>query len=136
MVGERAVAQQPGTIQIAWSGPLTGDVAQWGHGYLNGAKLAMDEWNEKGGVLGRKIIVAAEDDACDPKQTGPVATKIADDPRNFAFIGHFCRGTTLAGAPKVNLPVITRSSNPSITQQGWKTSCELSPMTTSRGGRS
>src|SRR5438132_337153 len=73
-------AQAP--IQIAWSGPLTGDVAQLGQGYLNGIKLAFDEWNAKGGVLGRKLTVAPEDDACDPKQAGTVATKIADDPKN------------------------------------------------------
>jgi branched-chain amino acid transport system substrate-binding protein len=119
-----ASAQQAGApIQIAWSGPLTGDVAQLGQGYLNGIKLAFDEWNAKGGVLGRKLTVAPEDDACDPKQAGTVATKIADDPKNVAFIGHFCSGTTLAGGPiitKINLPMLTLSSNPKITQQGWK----------------
>jgi branched-chain amino acid transport system substrate-binding protein len=120
-----APAQQaPAPIQIAWSGPLTGDVAELGQGYLNGVKLAFDEWNDKGGVLGgRKFTVVAEDDACDPKQAGTTATKIADDPKNVVFIGHMCSGTTLAGSPiinKVNLPQVTLSSNPKITQQGWK----------------
>ena len=94
-----APAQQaPAPIQIAWSGPLTGDVAELGQGYLNGIKLAFDEWNAKGGVLGgRKFTVVAEDDACDPKQAGTTATKIADDPKNVVFIGHMCSGTTLAG---------------------------------------
>ena len=120
-----APAQQaPAPIQIAWSGPLTGDVAELGQGYLNGVKLAFDEWNAKGGVLGgRKFTVVAEDDACDPKQAGTTATKIADDPKNVVFIGHMCSGTTLAGSPiinKVNLPQVTLSSNPKITQQGWK----------------
>jgi branched-chain amino acid transport system substrate-binding protein len=120
-----APAQQaPTPIQIAWSGPLTGDVAELGQGYLNGVKLAFDEWNDKGGVLGgRKFTVVAEDDACDPKQAGTTATKIADDPKNVVFIGHMCSGTTLAGSPiinKVNLPQVTLSSNPKITQMGWK----------------
>jgi branched-chain amino acid transport system substrate-binding protein len=120
-----APAQQaPAPIQIAWSGPLTGDVAELGQGYLNGIKLAFDEWNAKGGLLGgRKFTVVGEDDACDPKQAGTTATKIADDPKNVAFIGHMCSGTTLAGSPiinKVNLPQVTLSSNPKITQQGWK----------------
>ena len=64
-----------------------------------------------------------EDDACDPKQAGTVATKIADDAKNVVFIGHVCSGTTIAGAPiinKVNLPMVTLSSNPTITQQGFK----------------
>jgi branched-chain amino acid transport system substrate-binding protein len=120
-----APAQQaPAPIQIAWSGPLTGDVAQLGQGYLNGIKLAFDEWNAKGGILGgRKFTVVAEDDACDPKQAGTTAQKIADDPKNVVFIGHMCSGTTLAGSPiinKVNLPQVTLSSNPKITQSGWK----------------
>ena len=113
-------AQEP--LQIAWAGPLTGDVAQLGQGWLNGVKLALDEWNAKGGVLGRKVVVAPEDDACDPKQAATVATKIADNPKNVALIGHFCSGATLAGAPienKANLPQIVNSSNPKITQQGW-----------------
>ena len=114
-------AQEP--LQIAWAGPLTGDVAQLGQGWLNGVKLAVDEWNAKGGVLGRKVVIVTEDDACDPKQAATVATKIADDPKNVALIGHFCSGATLAGAPienKANLPQIVNSSNPKITQQGWK----------------
>lgn len=109
-------------LQIAWAGPLTGDVAQLGQGWLNGVKLAVDEWNAKGGVLGRQIVIAPEDDQCDPKQAAIVATKIADDPKNVALIGHFCSGATLAGAPienKANLPQIVNSSNPTITQQGW-----------------
>jgi branched-chain amino acid transport system substrate-binding protein len=117
-----ARAQQP-PIQIAWAGPLTGDAAQFGQGYLKGIQLAFEEWNAKGGVLGRKLVVVAEDDACDPKQASNVATKIADDPKNVVFIGHVCSGTTLAGAPiinKVNLPMVTLSSNPAITQQGFK----------------
>src|SRR5919201_2908819 len=119
---QQAQSGQP--IQIAWIGALTGDVAQLGQGYLNGAKMAFDEWNAKGGVLGgRKFVVVAEDDACDPKQAGTVAQKGADDSKNVVLIGHMCSGTTLAGAPihnKVNLPMVTLSSNPKITQQGWK----------------
>jgi branched-chain amino acid transport system substrate-binding protein len=114
---------QPATIQIAWIGPLTGDVAQLGQGYLNGVKMAFDEWNDKGGVLGKKFVVVAEDDACDPKQASTVAQKVADDSKNVVLIGHMCSGTTLAGAPihnKVNLPMVTLSSNPKITLQGWK----------------
>lgn len=117
-----ATAQQ-GPMQIVWAGPLTGDVAQLGQGYLSGVQLAIAEWNAKGGVLGRQIDLVTEDDACDPKQASNVATKIADDPKNVLFIGHFCSGTTLAGGPiisKENLPMISVSSNPAVTQQGWK----------------
>src|SRR4249920_91431 len=105
-----APAQAPAPIQIAWAGPLTGDAAQFGQGYLKGIQLAFEEWNAKGGVLGgRKFVVVTEDDAGDAK--------------HVVFIGHVCSGTTIAGAPiinKVNLPMVTLSSNPTITQQGFK----------------
>src|SRR5262245_21615837 len=39
--------QATAPIQVAWAGPLTGDVAQLGQGYLKGIKLAFDEWNAK-----------------------------------------------------------------------------------------
>src|SRR4249920_335147 len=95
-----APAQAPAPIQIAWAGPLTGDAAQFGQGYLKGIQLAFEEWNAKGGVLGgRKFVVVTEDDGCDPMQAGTVATKIADDSKNVVFIGHVCSGTTIAGAP-------------------------------------
>jgi branched-chain amino acid transport system substrate-binding protein len=123
VLGVAASAQQSAPIQIAWAGPLTGDIAQLGQGYLNGVQLAFDEWNARGGVLGRQLVVAPEDDACDPKQAGTVATKIADNPKNVALIGHFCSGAMLAAGPienKVNLPTLTVTSNSKITQQGWK----------------
>jgi branched-chain amino acid transport system substrate-binding protein len=111
------------TIQIAWAGPLTGDIAQQGQGYLNGIQMAFDEWNAKGGVLGKQLVLKPEDDQCEPKQAGTVAVKIADDPKNVMLLGHFCSGAMLAGGPayaRVNLPVITLTTNRAITQQGWK----------------
>ena len=117
-----SAATSGGTIQIAWAGPLTGDVAEQGQGYVNGIQMAFDEWNAKGGVLGKKLVLKPEDEACDPKQAATVATKIADDPNNAFLIGHFCSGAMLAtGAiyAKVNLPVITLTSNRKITQSGW-----------------
>ena len=69
--------QAAAPIQIAWAGPLTGDAAQFGQGYLKGIQLTFEEWNAKGGVLGgRKFVVVTEDDACDPKQAATVATSV------------------------------------------------------------
>ncbi len=118
-----AVAATNGQIQFAWSGPLTGDAAQLGQGYLNGVQMATDEWNAKGGLLGKTIAIKAEDDGCDPKQAGSLAQKIADDPRNVLLFGPMCSGVTLAGGPiwnKANLPEVTISTNATITEQGWQ----------------
>lgn len=119
-----ATAAARGEIQFAWAGPLTGDAAQLGQGLLNGTLLATEEWNARGGLLNSTIVIEPEDDQCDPKQAALVAAKIADDPKNVLLFGHACSGATLASAPivnKVGLPMITPSTNPTITQQGWNT---------------
>ncbi|WP_030690980.1 ABC transporter substrate-binding protein [Streptomyces globisporus] len=47
--------------------PLSGGSADIGPYMKNGARFAIDEINAKGGVLGRKLKLRAEDAACDPK---------------------------------------------------------------------
>ena len=55
LVGGPAEAQQ--TIKIAAGVPLTGPLAKQGQEVANAVKLAVEEWNAKGGVLGKKIEV-------------------------------------------------------------------------------
>ena len=47
----------PDKIKIAISGPMTGNYAAFGEQFLNGAKQAAKDINEKGGILGSKIIL-------------------------------------------------------------------------------
>lgn len=56
------------TIKIGFSGPLTGDYAQYGNGVKNGAQLAIDEINEAGGINGYKIEINAQDDEGDQEK--------------------------------------------------------------------
>ena len=56
------------TIRIAVAGPMTGDQSKQGTDLKNGIELAVTEWNEKGGVLGKKIELLVGDDQHDPKQ--------------------------------------------------------------------
>jgi len=53
------------TIKIAAGVPLTGALAKQGQEVANAVKLAAEEWNKKGGVLGRKIEVLEADDQPD-----------------------------------------------------------------------
>jgi branched-chain amino acid transport system substrate-binding protein len=99
--------------------------------------MAADEWNAKGGLLGKKIAIHTEDEQCDPKQAATVAQKIADDPNTVFLFGHFCSGATLAAGPiyaRANLPFMTTSSNPKITQQGWKNVFRGGPTDNDQGG--
>ncbi len=49
-------------IKIAVVGPLTGDFAEYGTGFKNAVQLKVDEWNKKGGVLGKQVEVVVFDD--------------------------------------------------------------------------
>ena len=42
-------------VRIGVAGPMTGDQSKMGLDVKNGVELAVKEWNQKGGVLGKKI---------------------------------------------------------------------------------
>ena len=48
-------SQQQNVIRIGAAGPMTGDQSKMGIDLRNSVELAVAEWNEKGGVLGKKI---------------------------------------------------------------------------------
>src|SRR5437016_4971786 len=58
----KAVAQDKGPIKIGFPVPLSGIYGDYANDQVNGAQLAVDEWNAKGGVLGRKVELLVRDD--------------------------------------------------------------------------
>ena len=54
------------TIKIGVNEPLTGPFAASGTYVVNGARIAADEINAKGGVLGKKIELVIEDNKSEP----------------------------------------------------------------------
>ena len=116
-----AQAQQ-GSVVIAVAGPLTGTSAQDGNAIKNGATLAADLANKKGGINGKKIEITAVDDRSDPKEAATVANKLANDKKVLAVIGHFNSSCTLAGAPIYNKAKIVEisagSTSPAVSKAG------------------
>jgi branched-chain amino acid transport system substrate-binding protein len=111
-------------IIIGMVAPMTGDLADFGTQVEHGIRLAMDEINAKGGINGRKLDLKICDDQCNPQQAASCAQKMVNDPTIFAVLGHICSSCTLAGGPIYNAAGMTvmtvNSSNPKITEQGWK----------------
>src|SRR6266705_4137270 len=70
-------AQQ--VLKIAAGAPLTGALAKQGQEVANAVKLAVEEWNKKGGVLGMKIEVLDADDQGNPQVGVSAAEKVAAD---------------------------------------------------------
>ncbi len=112
-----------GQVKIGVAAPLTGEQANGGNAVLNGARLAVDDWNAKGGVFGKKIILIAKDDMGDPDQAVMVAKELSK--KVDVVIGHYNSNCTLAAEPiyaRENMVMITPSStNPAVTDSGYLT---------------
>jgi len=112
-------------VTIGVAGPLTGQYATFGQQFKNGADLAVADINGAGGVLGKKIKMDMEDDACDPKQARAVAEKLVGLKVPFVA-GHFCSGSSIPAsdvyAEAGVLQITPASTNPKFTERGmWNT---------------
>jgi branched-chain amino acid transport system substrate-binding protein len=119
-IATSASAQE--TIKIGLVQPLTGSVAYNGTTDVNGSKLAADEINAKGGVLGKKIELVVEDGQCKPANSVNAAEKLIQRDKVAALSGAFCSSSTLAVMPvaeNYKIPLITGvSSSASLTEKG------------------
>ncbi|MDA5147000.1 ABC transporter substrate-binding protein [Streptomyces sp. AD681] len=87
-----------GPIKIAVVNARSGQLSSLGEWEYKGAKLAIDEWNKKGGIAGRKIEMKSFDDQGDPTTGTNLARKI-DSENYIAMIGTAESAVTIAMAP-------------------------------------
>ena len=114
-------------VKIGHVGPTSGAIAHLGKDNELGARMAIEELNAKGVMIGgkkAKFELLAEDDAGDPKQGTAAAQKLVDSKVN-GVIGHLNSGTSIP-ASKVysdaGIPQISPSAtNPKFTRNGYKT---------------
>jgi branched-chain amino acid transport system substrate-binding protein len=114
-------------VKIGHVGPTSGGIAHLGKDNENGARMAIDQLNAKGVMIGgkkAKFELLAEDDAGDPKQGTAAAQKLVDSKVN-GVIGHLNSGTTIPASKiyfDAGIPQISPSAtNPKYTRQGYKT---------------
>jgi branched-chain amino acid transport system substrate-binding protein len=122
-----ASAQAEDIIKIGHVAATSGPIAHLGKDNENGARMAVDELNAKGVVIGGKkykIVLQAEDDAGDPKQATTVAQKLVDA-KVQGVIGHETSGTAIPASRMyydAGIPQITPSaSSPQYTRQRYNT---------------
>ena len=75
------------TIKIGLLAPLTGFAAADGLSVSNSVKLAVDQVNEKGGLLGKKVELIVEDDAAQAKEAVGLARKLVQRDGVVAVVG-------------------------------------------------
>jgi len=106
-------------LKVAILAPLSGPVPTFGVSTRDGALLAIDQWNAKGGVLGMKIRAIVEDSQCTPDPAVNAANKVINQDQVHYIIGEVCSKASIpiseiANAAKV-IQISPTSTNPSVT---------------------
>ena len=114
-----AVAAEP--IKIGVTGPFTGGSAPMGVSMRDGVKLAVNEINAKGGVLGRKLEMIERDDEAKNERGVQVAQELINKEKVSATVGFINTGVALAAQrfyQEAKIPVLNNVATGSvITQQ-------------------
>ena len=115
----RTAYAQGATIKLGMVVPMTGAAAESGSFAQTGAKIALEQVNKAGGVLGKPLELVLEDD----QTTNPGAvlafSKLASQPDIVAFLGSIRSTQMHAMAPdmlKVGKPVGFGGTDPNLTK--------------------
>jgi branched-chain amino acid transport system substrate-binding protein len=107
------------TIKVAILAPLSGPVPTFGVMTRDGALLAIEEWNAKGGVLGKKIVPVVEDSQCTPDPAVNAANKVIDQDKVHYIVGEVCSKASIPVSEIANSKKIVQisptSTNPDVT---------------------
>lgn len=107
------------TIKIGHFASLTGPTATFGQQTENGVRLALDEINANGGILGKKVEVITEDTRSMTQDAGLAAEKLIGRDEVSLLLGAVSSSLSLAAAPiaeREQVPMITpASTNPKVT---------------------
>ena len=118
-------------IKIGVNQPLTGPVAASGNFVVNGARIAADEINAKGGVLKQKLELIVEDNKSNPTEAVAAAEKLIVRDKVPVMMGAWSSTYTLAVMPKLmeyKVPmVVETSSSDKITVSGNPYIFRISP---------
>lgn len=121
LMGLTVPAQAADTIKIGVPGAHSGDLASYGLPSLNAARIVVDEYNAKGGLLGKQIELVAQDDQCKPEMGTNAATKLLSE-GVVAVMGSICSGATKAALPIYNdaklVSISPSATTPELTKGG------------------
>ncbi len=97
----RALRAQAAPVKIGMSMPQTGTLGAGGQAALLALRMWVDETNQKGGLLGRKIDFIAYDDQGNPANTPGIYTKLLDVDRVDLLIAPYATVPTAPIMPLV-----------------------------------
>jgi branched-chain amino acid transport system substrate-binding protein len=109
-------------IKIGEFASLTGKEATFGISSHEGTLLAIEEMNNAGGVLGKKLDLITEDDLSKAGEPATVVNKLISRDGVVGVLGEVASSRSLEAAPicqQAQVPMISPSStNPKVTETG------------------
>jgi branched-chain amino acid transport system substrate-binding protein len=131
-----------GEVIVYVAAPLSGFQANAGQTVLGGVRLAADQINRAGGLLGYKLVVMEMDDESDSDVAtdiaGQIQAAVGRGENVLGVIGHLNSGQTLAAMEiykDLSLVVITpTASEVSLTQKGYRNFFRVNANDTTQAG--
>ncbi len=107
------------TLKVGLLFPMSGDVATFGQSSYNGALLAIEDWNEQGGVMGQQIEPILEDGQCSAEAAVSAANKLIEQDGIQFIVGEVCSSASIPvseiAVTKGVLQISGSSTNPAVT---------------------
>ena len=112
-----AAVQSAEPIRIGVSGPFTGGSSPMGISMRDGIRVAVDEINAAGGLLGRPVVLVERDDQARNERGAQIARELVGKEKVVAGIGIVNTGVALASQrvyQEARIPMITAVATGSI----------------------
>lgn len=119
--GEEGAAEETGSdvIKVGWIGALTGDQAPWGTCESQALQMYIDQQNEAGGVLGKKLELVKYDTKGDANESVNAVKRLIANDKVCAILGPNASAAAIAIKGALNegkVPdIATVATNPAIT---------------------
>ncbi|MBX3130105.1 MAG: ABC transporter substrate-binding protein [Polyangiaceae bacterium] len=109
-------------IVIGHYASMSGNTAHYGQDTDKAIRMAVDEVNAGGGVLGKQVKVVTLDTRGDSAEAANAVTRLIDVEKSVALLGEVASSLSLSGgrvAQRRKVPMVTPSStNPKVTEVG------------------
>jgi branched-chain amino acid transport system substrate-binding protein len=112
-----ATASYAQNIKIGVAGPFTGGSSSMGVSMRDGVRLATDEINKAGGVLGRKLELIERDDEAKNERGVQIAQELINKEKVTAAVGYINTGVALASQrffQEAKIPVMNNVATGSL----------------------
>jgi branched-chain amino acid transport system substrate-binding protein len=110
-----AIAADP--IKIGVAGPFTGGSSSMGVSMRDGVRMATDEINKAGGVLGRPLLLIERDDEAKNERGVQIAQELINKEKVAATVGYINTGVALASQrfyQEAKIPVMNNVATGSL----------------------